>query len=132
MPEEHETLARNQQDAPNSETHDMKQRKDYSKLAWAKFTSLVREAKNKPCVDCGVTYPYYVMHFDHRPGEIKSFELSKRSTRGRVAIEAEILKCDVVCANCHAERSFQRKQQNIVVSNKKDGDNLDIFMDHKL
>ena len=32
---------------------------------------LVRDAKNRPCADCGVQYPYYVMDLDHRPGIAK-------------------------------------------------------------
>jgi hypothetical protein len=27
---------------------------------------LIRRAKEKPCADCGLSYPYYVMDFDHR------------------------------------------------------------------
>src|SRR6478735_456461 len=27
--------------------------------------TFVREAKSKPCTDCGNQYPYYVMDFDH-------------------------------------------------------------------
>ena len=60
-----------------------------------------------PCADCGVNYPYYVMDFDHR--ENKEFNLSKAvGTCGRDKIEQELAKCDVVCANCHRERSQKR------------------------
>jgi hypothetical protein len=74
----------------------------------------VRKAKEKPCADCGNSYPYYVMDFDHRPGTNKSFEISDFlasvvvSTYGRV--DAEIAKCDVVCSNCHRIRTHERRQ----------------------
>lgn len=70
----------------------------------------VRQAKNKPCDDCGVSYPYYVMDFDHRPDEEKSFEVARAYlTRGWSKIEAEIAKCDVVCSNCHRVRTHTRR-----------------------
>jgi hypothetical protein len=71
---------------------------------------VIREAKSVPCADCGHSYPHYVMDFDHREGEIKLFNIASR-VRGNVtaprleAIRQEIAKCDVVCANCHRERT---------------------------
>ena len=66
---------------------------------------LIREAKNKPCMDCGRSYPSYVMDFDHR--EDKSFGISMSwKTKGRQQVIAEIAKCDVVCSNCHRIRSW--------------------------
>ncbi|OXR46664.1 hypothetical protein B7C42_01639 [Nocardia cerradoensis] len=71
--------------------------------------SIIREAKSKPCADCGVSYPYYVMQFDHL-GD-KKFNIGAIGpTASRKRLLAEIAKCDVVCANCHAERSYQRMQ----------------------
>lgn len=69
------------------------------------------EQKSAPCMDCGIQYPPYVMQFDHRPDETKKFNLAKMATRGLEVIKAEIAKCDLVCANCHAERSWQRIQR---------------------
>jgi hypothetical protein len=73
---------------------------------------LIRQAKAKPCADCGVMYPYYVMDFDHRPGSDKTSNLTKLAQRGasREVLLAEIAKCDVVYANCHRERTYRRKQ----------------------
>jgi hypothetical protein len=71
----------------------------------------VQEAKAKPCTDCGVRYPYYVMEFDHLDSETKEFNVSAGVTRASYErLLAEIAKCEVVCANCHAERTHQRKQ----------------------
>ena len=63
-------------------------------------------------MDCGVKYPPYVMDFDHRPGEKKSYHIgvmvNRRFTKKR--IQEEIDKCDVVCANCHRVRTATRGQ----------------------
>ena len=73
----------------------------------------VRAAKDKPCADCGKRYAYYVMDFDHREGETKKGAISALFTGTRWSVPKllqEIAKCDVVCANCHRERTHQRKQ----------------------
>src|SRR6266581_1725746 len=59
--------------------------------------------KSRPCADCGVQYPPYVMQFDHRDPAEKSFGIGRLITRAWDRMLAEIAKCDVVCANCHAE-----------------------------
>src|SRR4051812_6851725 len=64
----------------------------------------LRELKNQPCEDCGISYPYYVMEFDHIRG-IKKGHLSLVSNFSDSEFLEEILKCDVVCANCHRERT---------------------------
>jgi hypothetical protein len=71
---------------------------------------LIVERKSKPCGDCGVQYPPYVMDFDHLEGEAKKFNISHMRRR-RMAfekIEAEMDKCEVVCSNCHRERTNKR------------------------
>ena len=73
-------------------------------LAW------VRSLKSRPCSDCGLRFHFAAMHFDHRPGETKDFEIGF-AVRGysRNRILAEIAKCDLVCANCHAVRTYRRR-----------------------
>jgi hypothetical protein len=61
----------------------------------------------KPCVDCGVTYPEYVTSYDHRPGEVKIGSVN--SLTNIPAIDAEIAKCDLVCANCLRAREHERR-----------------------
>ncbi|QWT29991.1 HNH endonuclease [Streptomyces phage TunaTartare] len=69
----------------------------------------IRAEKEKPCADCGVSYPYYVMDFDHL--ENKEFNISEFKSRyGWTRLKKEIDKCDVVCANCHRIRTFERSQ----------------------
>lgn len=67
--------------------------------------------KRKPCDDCGVQYPPYVMQFDHRDPTTKKFNLSRAEKYPKQQVLEEIAKCDVVCANCHAERTFERMLQ---------------------
>lgn len=67
-----------------------------------------------PCLDCGEMYPYYVMQFDHRPGEGKSFNVSDAKGYSRLSIENEIAKCDLVCANCHSIRTHGRQPTRLV------------------
>lgn len=63
-------------------------------------------------MDCGL-HPEYlaVLEFDHRPNEVKSFNISSRMYSGKIEdLIAEIEKCDIVCANCHRIRTTKRKQ----------------------
>lgn len=75
-----------------------------------KLREIVNRAKDVPCADCGVVYPHYVMDFDHVRGE-KEAHVSRMLSRGvpEEVLLAEIEKCEVVCANCHRERSFGKK-----------------------
>lgn len=69
---------------------------------------LIKRLKAKPCADCGVQYPHYVMDFDHRDPAIKLFTIGPKKTCQIDRLLAEIAKCDLVCANCHRERTQRR------------------------
>ncbi len=65
--------------------------------------------KQKPCMDCGVQYPYYVMDFDHREKSTKVDSISRMMpvrSFSKKKILAEMEKCDLVCANCHRKRTY--------------------------
>lgn len=72
---------------------------------------LKEEKENNPCVDCGRYFRYYVMHFDHLPQYEKSFNIAafKDVTSSLEVVKAERNKCDLVCGNCHAERTHLRR-----------------------
>lgn len=86
----------------------------YIKKAYAfrvKIQQRVRDLKEaSPCVDCGKSYPHYVMDFDHRGDDPKIADITNilKKTSNWVKVQAEIDKCDLVCSNCHRERTFQR------------------------
>ena len=71
-------------------------------LAW------LRDVRRRPCDDCGESFPPYVMDFDHRDPSKKLFAITTGSAHlmSREKLITEIEKCDVVCANCHALRTY--------------------------
>ena len=71
--------------------------------------SFVIALKQKPCMDCGVQYPPYVMDFDHRDKRTKAAGINQMinlHSYSKDKILAEINKCDLVCANCHRIRTY--------------------------
>lgn len=91
------------------------------KVLWAqrdkdrekRFREILKVIKDVPCQDCGIKYPPYVLDFDHRPGEIKLFNVGRISKAGSLKrLLEEIAKCDLVCSNCHRERTHNRKGKN--------------------
>ncbi|MGE4658766.1 MAG: hypothetical protein AAEI08_07545 [Gammaproteobacteria bacterium] len=68
---------------------------------------VVRDAKDVPCMDCGVCWPIECMDLDYRAPAEKTFNLATISPVALPPLQAvknEIAKCDVVCANCHRIR----------------------------
>ena len=64
--------------------------------------------QERGCSDCGENYPYWILHFDHlydKEFNLGSFS-SKTTSLDRV--KEEMKKCEVVCANCHANRTHFR------------------------
>jgi hypothetical protein len=78
-------------------------------LTYKRLKAIVIEAKKGGCVDCKNEFRHWVLQFDHVRGR-KRYNVSDM-TSGRVSEETlheEIAKCEVVCANCHADRTYQR------------------------
>lgn len=79
----------------------------YQRTKVVKAKELLRKLKAKPCMDCGIQYPYYVMEFDHVG--VKFHTMSRLGGRGQTSrIHSESKQCEVVCSNCHAERTYKR------------------------
>lgn len=58
------------------------------------------------CVDCGYDAHPAALHFDHIDPATKVGNVSYIGRhKSRVMLFAEVLKCDVRCANCHAVRT---------------------------
>lgn len=67
------------------------------------------EFKDVPCADCGVRYPRHVMDLDHVRG-IKVRAISSMMNYTHDRFDTELDKCEVVCSNCHRERTYSRSQ----------------------
>lgn len=79
--------------------------------AWDVRREYINTKKNAPCSDCGGTFHPEAMDFDHRPGEKKLANLAVLLNRAVIieVIQAEIERCDLVCANCHRVRTAKRR-----------------------
>ena len=60
------------------------------------------------CDDCGYDAEAVALDFDHLPEHGKAFALARCGTRGWPRVWAEVMKCEVVCANCHRVRTRSR------------------------
>jgi hypothetical protein len=63
--------------------------------------------KGGRCVDCGYNGHPAALHLDHRDPSLKNQDLgylTRSATWERIVKEAD--KCDLVCANCHAIRTW--------------------------
>lgn len=59
------------------------------------------------CVDCGYNARPEALQFDHVDPATKLFGIARGMTYSIEMIMAEIAKCEVRCANCHAIRSMR-------------------------
>lgn len=68
---------------------------------------------NKLCLGCGGgPFRFYQMDYDHIPTRGKKFKEVSAMVRlgySKEKIMAEIAKCQLICANCHRARTFNRR-----------------------
>lgn len=78
---------------------------------------IINYAKDRPCMDCGIKYSPWIMQFDHRNPIDKKIEIgSHGQQRSKETLIIEIAKCDVVCANCHSERTHNQRLSKLINS----------------
>lgn len=75
----------------------------YTRRRYRERAEKLREFKDRPCADCGGEFPAPCMHFHHTEGD-KEFNVGSFGGRSWKSVLAEIEKCVVICANCHAIR----------------------------
>lgn len=87
-------------------------RKRYSRSAGARNdVALLERIRDTTCADCGRRFPFYVMEFDHRESSLKSFGIVESAGRhDLVTLFNELAKCDIVCTNCHRDRTTLRRE----------------------
>jgi hypothetical protein len=85
------------------------------KAGYLRAKEVLVACKQAPCTDCGGQFPPYVMHFDHRDPTKKKMAVSLfAGARNVPKMLAEIAKCDLVCANCHAVRTHRQREAGII------------------
>ena len=63
------------------------------------------------CTDCGYRAHPDALHFDHLPRFTKDLGIARLIDHmDPTRLEAEMAKCEVVCANCHAIRTAERRR----------------------
>ena len=91
--------------------------KAYNRRKHRKNEEALRILKSEPCTDCKRKFPHYVMEFDHVPERGKKrgtiATLVGASSLEAPSVKEELAKCDLVCANCHKIRTYERRQQGI-------------------
>lgn len=72
--------------------------------------SLNKIKESYGCKRCGVT-DFRVLQFHHRDSNDKKFNISDRcrSDRSLTTLLKEVVKCDVLCANCHFILHYEEK-----------------------
>jgi len=79
--------------------------------SYQKLRVILDECKNNPCIDCGNSYPPYVMDFDHRDPKTKVAKVSALTYWGsEKKLLDEVAKCDLVCSNCHRIRTHNKRK----------------------
>lgn len=66
--------------------------------------------KDTPCADCDGTFFPSAMHFDHIRGKkLMNIGTAAHQSWSIKKLQQEIDKCELVCANCHAVRTWGQK-----------------------
>jgi hypothetical protein len=68
-----------------------------------------RLKEESPCTDCKNFFPHYVMQWDHLSDKLYDVSRAVQDGLSIKTIEAEIAKCELVCANCHCVRTHNRR-----------------------
>lgn len=68
------------------------------------------------CIDCGYNAHGVALQWDHLGNKKANISNLIRSDYGWPTIMAEIEKCVVRCANCHAIKTKERKDEAILIA----------------
>jgi len=71
--------------------------------------------RDTPCKDCGQYFAHYQMEFDHVPERgPKLLQLSSEQVHSvsEEVFRTELAKCDIVCANDHNKRTYERSNKS--------------------
>jgi len=78
---------------------------------WRYNADLLDQLRSVPCADCGGRFAQCAMDFDHRDPSTKVRGVTRMINGSTDRMLAEAAKCDIVCANCHRLRTFERRSR---------------------
>jgi DNA invertase Pin-like site-specific DNA recombinase len=69
----------------------------------ARIQRLIEGIKKEGCLSCGYTKCSQALEFHHRSKTEKKFPISIAANREESEVIEELMKCTLLCANCHRE-----------------------------
>lgn len=75
---------------------------------WAQRQRFLEYKKTMHCISCGNS-DHRVLEFHHRDPSQKEREVSLMMDHSWANVEAEIAKCDCLCANCHRILHYEER-----------------------
>jgi hypothetical protein len=90
-----------------------KNRKSFRARKW-----LMIEMKGGKCKECGwkpkTDEDAAIIEFDHRIGTKKLFNVAHNKSKSiSPRLKEELDKCEMVCSNCHARRTYRQTQKKL-------------------
>jgi hypothetical protein len=82
---------------------------DGQRARWRHRADLLDQLRSVSCADCGGRFAQCAMDFDHRDPSTKIKNVTRMINGSIARMLAEAAKCDIVCANCHRLRTFERR-----------------------
>lgn len=95
--------------APGSNWYDSEARKKYHRERYHRLRAEAVIKLGGKCNECGSTED---LEFDHIDPESKEFDVSKLITYS-LYITEELAKCQLLCSDCHKEKSFAERGQRL-------------------
>ena len=77
--------------------------RNYMRERWARRRASAIQQLGGCCARCGVTDN---LEFDHIDPSTKSFTIAKGSSASEVKFQAELEKCQLLCVECHKEKTY--------------------------
>jgi hypothetical protein len=94
-----------------SRTPSVSPRIEERRIHWRYAADLLDRLRSVPCADCDGVFPQCAMDFDHRDPSSKVRAVTRLIYGSIDRMMAEAAKCDIVCANCHRLRTFERRSK---------------------
>ena len=83
-------------------------KKQYAAIArsWTRRKKKVILMLGGACKNCGYNKHVSALHLHHKDPSVKKYEWVHLRVKKWETIYTEIAKCELLCANCHAEVSY--------------------------